>query len=464
MPPRRRTNPKSDRPISEPSPTAERRTRRPRLLAGLVLVLLLLVGGGFALGAFGAIPLALARRALADHDEDRAERQLAWAATLQADPVELALLRARLERHRGEFAAMNQHLQEAAAAGATRRRVEREQLLAAAQTGRLYEIEPQIKAWLAEPGDDAIEICEAYSNGLAMLGRLQDALVILDAWQADRPDDPAPLFRRGRIHEHQLDYVAAEKAYREALRRDPHHPPALYALARLLLDQKQPAEALPHFRTLVATGTAVAPVGQLGIAMSQRTLGNIAEARELLESLVQLDAATRDEAYRRVQQMPHGDPAALELGSLEADEGNYEVAERWLRQAVEADPKNLEARYAWAVALRGLKRLDDAEREFEYVSRVRKVLAETDALYDRLGEHPDDVEARYRLGMAYLQYRSEQAGLYWLQSVLNYDPRHQATHQALADYYQPRASQSKVYENLAEHHRQQADLADAPRP
>lgn len=444
----------SDRaPAKDPQ---EQRVTRSRWRSAIGAVGIVCVAfGGWLGGAWGTFPLEKVRAALARYDHDRAEYWLQIAGWAGADRGEREFLSARIARRRGELKQMDAALRAAERFGVDHVRAEREQMLAAAQTGQLDPVESAIQKWLTDPGTETAEICAAYANGLTMQGRIADAQLILKGWDKDDPTDPESAYRLGRIQEHLLAQDQAEQEYRRALERDPHYPAVTFALGRLLLDRKRPEEALPLFHSCREHLPAAALAASVGEAMCLKSLGQVAEARQILERAVQVDETTRLDSYAAVREMPEINLAAFELGKLESAEGNFAAAEPWLRQTVEADPRNMDARYAWAVALRGLRRTDDAQREFEHVTKVREALHESDRLYDRLSDKPDDVEARYKIGLAYLEYRSEKAGVYWLQSVLQFDPHHAPTHRALAEYYERHAAEQPAYSALAAHHRAQ---------
>lgn len=450
------------------SPTAA--TERPTFAArrsvrwSLFITFIVVFAATFGLGGFAVWPMQQARVAVAARNYRAAESWLAWADRLRGDRATLELLRARIARQRGDTAAMAIQLERATSSGVAAELVTREGWLAAAQTGRLREVEPELKAWLADPGEEGAAICDAYCNGLTAQGRLEEAQWLLDAWQTGFPDDPEPHVKRGRIAEHALAYEGAEREYRQALEKRPGYPPALYALARLLIEQKRSAEALPRFRACASEEPITAFAAELGVVMCLRTLGQNEEARALAERLVDVPQATRQAAFALVGFPLEGDPAALERGRLAAAERDVVTAERWLRQAVERDPYNLDARFAWATALRSLGKQEEAAAEFEQVSLVRKELAKTEAFRTRLMQQPDDVESRYQIGLVYLRYQSPRLGLYWLQTALAYDPHHQPTHQALAEYYEAHQAEQPSYRNLAQHHREQAAAVSQPMP
>jgi tetratricopeptide (TPR) repeat protein len=397
--------------------------------------------------------MLLANKALTNRSLDSALVWLQTAERLHGDPAAIELLRARINRRLGDLTAMETHLKLAVKFGAPAIRISQERMLATAQAGRLHEVEDALKRWLENPGEDGADLCDAYTNGLASQGRLTETELLLNAWESGFPLDPKPHVKRGRIAEHALAYEAAEAEYRAALKKNPEYPTALYALGRLLLDRKRPAEALPMFRRCAEVSSGAAVAARVGEGSCLRSLGDVTLARQVLEAVVSSDENSLDKAYLQIGFRADGAPAALELGKLESSEQNYIAAEKWLRRAVTADPYDLDARYAWAVALRGIDRKQEAAAEFEHVSRVRKLLAETEAWQTHLAEHPDDIEIRYKVAMTYMQHSSPKSGIYWLQSVLAHDPTHEPTHRALADYYETHKDEVASYPSLAEYHR-----------
>lgn len=193
-------------------------------------------------------------------------------------------------------------------------------------------------------------------------------------------------------------------------------------------------------------------------------MGKPDEARGLLESALGLSEDQWRLAVAEVRDQSEGNPAAFELGQLEAAAKNDLPAEKWLRQAVAAAPRDLEARYALATVLRRLGKQEEAQAEFDRVSRVRKVMAEIDELHDKLGQDRTNAEIRYEMGIRYLQYHSERAGVYWLQSAIACNPQFAPAHRALADYYAAQGEQSAAMADLAEHHRKLAEAGMGKQP
>jgi len=92
---------------------------------------------------------------------------------------------------------------------------------------------------------------------LLAVGRIADAASILGSLEKPLPRDPRVPYWRAQLAENDKPPApsVAEKAYDEALSRDPSFVPASLALARLRLDQKRTQEALAVLKRAEAQGT-----------------------------------------------------------------------------------------------------------------------------------------------------------------------------------------------------------------
>jgi len=426
----------------------------------LGLTLLLLVGLAFATGIVSRSTCAMARQALSAHDEKKALRWLSVTQTIDPRNACAEALQARIDLQHDRFEEADAHLKKALSFGLDRKAAQRETMLAHARAGRFDGIESALNTWLAEADSaDRRAICEAYANGLAIQARFTDATRLLNAWRLDFPNDPEPDYRLGRIDEHLRQKTDAEAHYRKSLEKDADYFPAAYSLARVLLDRKDAEGALVYFRKCLELPHDVA--AKVGMGSCLKALGRLDEARTLFGQAADASEADRVASYRAVGEPTERFYAAIELGKLETELGNYEESEKWLRKAVEADPRDSVARYAWAVALRGLGERENAQQQFELVRTARIALDEAGELHDRIDQHPNDVEARSRLGEILLEYDSERAGLYWLGTALSYDPQHAATHHALANYFQSKDGEHPDALALADKHRRLAEQSAA---
>lgn len=408
------------------------RWRRKSLLisAGIVFAVALVAIFTFGDGPLGS--LTFAKRAIKARDYERAEWWISVSRRWNPRSAEAEFLLARIARHQQRFDDMAKHLENASQFGMNHQRLRREELLVLAAGGQLHGIDGELHRAMAAMDGDEIEICEALANGFAKVGRFDEAMSLLKAWSLDAPNDPYVHCRIGRIHEHFTRKDEAHREYRQALAKDPKCYEAAYGLARLLIEQKRMDEALELYRLCSELPQPVPAL--VGMAECLKALGRTEEARSMLEKAVQYSDEEQTAAYKMVGEAPERLIAATNLGTMYAEAGEYAKAEALLRRAVESNPRDLVARYALAGVLRSLGHQDIAEQQFEIVRNARKVLEEASTLHDRVEENPTDVEARFKLGKVLLEYESERKGLYYLQSVLTYDPNHKPTLSYLREY------------------------------
>jgi tetratricopeptide (TPR) repeat protein len=221
------------------------------------------------------------------------------------------------------------------------------------------------------------------------------------------------------------------------------------------MQQNRPQDALEQFRQCESMKYNAAP--RIGEARALRSLGEVDEARRILEAVVTLSREDVRRSFQRVGDRFEGAPAKLELGTLESASGRYKQALPWLDAAVRANPRDLSARHAWGIALRGVGRNDEAARELAAVREARIALREVDRLADLIHKNPDLVDERVRIGELYLKYESQLTGEFWLNTALARDPRNKRARELLAELYESRAADDPAYRPLAEHHRQLAD-------
>lgn len=431
-----------------------RSRRRTWLLVGLAVILLLVF---LQLGGPGWVTGQFAESALRMHDHPRAHVWLDRGARfgwLTGKDATSAWVKARIARREGDLREMEKQLQAASERGLSTQRVKRERILAAVQSGQLERHEATVNRWLMDADGDSAEICDAYANGLALVSRLDDAAKVLEAWHADDPTHPVPLYRLGKLHEYFDDQEAAERAYLEASEKEASYPPALFRLANLYLDAKQPAKALDLYERCAAIDNPLA--AQVGMARAMIDLGQPEQAKRQLEQVLSEPAERLEDSYRSLKENPETFIAAREFGKLLLNEGKSNESLRWLEVALEKNPRDLAARYSRAVALRRTGRQDEATEEFREVAETKAALEQVNVLRNQIGRNPNDAESRVMLGSLLLEHESERNGLFWLNSALTVDPQYVDAHARLASYYEDRKGDSPKYRELAEHHRRLA--------
>jgi tetratricopeptide (TPR) repeat protein len=209
----------------------------------------------------------------------------------------------------------------------------------------------------------------------------------------------------------------AIQAYREAVRVEPGDVQTRSSLARLLLANRQTAEAVPHLEEVVRR-EPTAYYDMVLLAQIRQNEGNTDEAIQLLKQSLAVEP-TQPEARERLASLLQGEGRFDELASL------YE-------KNVEGDPEDVEARIRYADALANAGKLDEAASEFEkalegdpanviamvglaMVNREKKEFDEAEALLQKaLGSEPGHVLARYTLAGIYEEKRElEKAIVEW---------------------------------------------------
>lgn len=418
----------------------------------LLAVMLLLLACFFLLGGVSRLTNQWAASAIAHGDRAAAVYWVEFTDRIAPNDGLHHFLAARLARKAGDLDLMSNHLMLARRLGFAEQRIELERKLSIAQYGRLADVEPEVSQALANGADDSAEISDAYANGLTRDSRFAAALEILNAWKSDRPEDATPRYRIARIEEYLNTLADAKASYRAAIARRENYYPAMYNLARLLLDDNQVAEASELFERCMAMPHPAA--AQVGWAISLARLGESDRAEQLLQEVIKLPLDEIRQSYSSVDEPMERFVAAAELGKLLASQGEFNAALEHLDLALEQNPRDLAARYSRAIALRGLKRDVEAQAEMDAVDKSKAAMQQVNTLRNQINRHPEDIQSRIELGKLLIEFESERNGLFWLRSALVDGQDSSDVHRALADFYQSHAHGSIEYARLAREHRQ----------
>lgn len=379
------------------------------------------------------IQLARVESALRRREPTRAVELLGWAQQMAPNDSRVHLLSARAYRHLGQFDQVHAHLLRASELGYPAVLLEREQLLALAQTGQLRHSETQLPSLLATAGADAPEICEAFILGYFANFRLNLAFRLLDAWQADYPNDSRPHVLRGNCWSALRKWPEAIAEYEQALALSPNDYEARLRLAEMLMELRRYDEAATHLqRAMARSGGDDRARFTWGRCL--RNLGRADEARAALSNLLQRD--------------PEHIEARFEMGELEWSAGRPADAVKWLEPIVRAQPYDTRFRNALARALRSLGQESAAKPHFEFVERSVKPMERVTQLLDDVKARPDDPNVRFEIGSILRQYSSPEDGARWLRSTVELEPGHVRAHAALADHYEQVGDHER-----ARHHR-----------
>lgn len=413
---------------------AKRSSRRwwPKVIAVLCTGAVILVGTPHLL-------IRSAKQEIRKGHADLALKYLDQAVFFRQRSAEIEFYRARCFRRLGRTAEFRDAMESALRSGFSEQLLEREQTLFLAQAGQLRDIESKLADIFEQAGNDVDEACEAYANGLLFNMRQQEALNVVNQWAKDYPDDPRPEYVKGKIFQSLNRSELAEEAFRHALELAPDSPEIELILAEHLLETRQLDEAETVFEVL-ARKEKFHDVAYLSISKIQRLRGDLNASQRAIQ------------AIRDPGEFKNGE-YQLQAGLLALDQQNFSEAEKFLRAAIQKQPRLIDAQNALASALRGLGRIEESTAQAERVARAHEQVVRSNRLYDEVVARPNDPEPRLALGKIELQYGKPHLGIAWLQSVLNLQPGNADALESLAVYYETEAANNEQVRALAAHYR-----------
>lgn len=357
------------------------------------------------------------------------------------------LERGRLLRRSGDLLAADRCFTAALEAGHEPTLVNRERLLAEAQCGDITDVEDQVLALVRAGGSDALadECYAAMAEGYVNAFRFADAARCLEFWQAWRKDDPQLHLIRGRLEERLGHAGLAFEAYREGLRLAPQRIDLRLAVARLELDAARLDVAAEILRAVRRArpddGSAV-----LGLAQCRLRQGDVAGGTTLIHEALSLDLRPEDAAV-----------ALTELAQLALEDGEAQRSVALARGAVALDPRNERCLLGLAA---GLVREGDAAGAAAAQARARALADGRRRLSSTLmtlGTRPDDADLRADAGEILIEQGFGPAGMRWLETAVQVDPRHQRARRLLADGYSGVGDEARAAE-----HRRWIEAGPAP--
>jgi tetratricopeptide (TPR) repeat protein len=412
-----------------------------RVLVGtFVLFLLGLIGfTGYSVYWYlwAAYHLRQAEAVLARRDLDKARAHLALCLKVRAKDPRVQFLAARTARRAGAYDDAERHLGLCKQLGWVPEAISLEWALLQAQRGEPARVEADLLAWVEKDHPDSVYILEALTQGYMRTYEMRRARDCLDLWLERDPDAVQALVWRGDVHERLDARPRALEDYRRAVEIDPERDDARQRLADLLIDSRQAQEALEHYEFLAQRQSSSAAV-LLGLARCRIELGQGEEAGRLLDDL--LAAQPRHAA------------ALIERGRVALLAGREDEAEAWMHRAVDISPYEQEIVYNYIQCLRTRGKEAEAKKWEEHLKGVEADLRRMRTILTDIRANPRDPDLRHEAGVLMLRNGQEKEGLRWLDSALQINPNHAATHRALADHFEKQGQA-----DLAAHHRRRAE-------
>ncbi|MBM80006.1 MAG: hypothetical protein CMJ78_05365 [Planctomycetaceae bacterium] len=387
-------------------------------LAAIVLIPLLAWQGPSMLARYY---LNEARSNLMSRDLDAALGNLESAQSWTPHDPEISFYMARVYRRQGKLTELSDQLKQARDLGYDIERLKHEQWIAEAQSGQMARATPHLPELLvAAREEDGQEIFEAYVSGYFMTYQFGPAIELLGHWINEYPLDERPHIYFGTFHENGQQWKQAAESYRRAIEVAPKDTDARLKLAKVLLELQQHDEATAEMQKLMGLKPND-PMVKLTWAECMIATGSTDKARSVLDQLVKTDSDNIDVKFQ--------------LGQLEAQSGNHEQAVEWFREVTEVKPFERSMRYALATSLRATGKADEAQEHFDFTSRSVKAHSRIQLLLEELRKKTDDTKIRHEVGSLMLDYGDPKEAEAWLRSVLEFDPDHEPTHEALLKYF-----------------------------
>ncbi|WP_145223832.1 tetratricopeptide repeat protein [Gimesia algae] len=436
-------------------------TQKKRMLLSAGLLIVVLSSPLWARGFWIDFLQNRAESNLLARDPERSLKWLGYAQALDDQNARTRILLARAYRKSRDmeqaYAALKDYYELAGSTNA----FQQEQWLLKAQIGNNSDLQMHLSEMLIEPEGNVQDICETYVNSCILNYQFNDALQILELWEADFPNDPLPNFMRGKMYEHKLGWQEAITEYQTTLKKDPGYAAAAYSLGRIQLTLKKTEEALEYYQRAIDSTENQSPA-KVGIARCLRLMNRNDEAKQLLREVLALSVEQLQAEYQAMgdHKFEGRTAAQLAMGNLELADKNYEAALKWLEPAAKANPLDLGIKNSLALVYSRLGRKTEAKELSRVIKETNDALANIQQLLDQVQLKPADPELRFQIGKMYLNYVAEEQGVVWLNSVLLYQPDHLGAHIELARYYESNQSRGKNFQRLAELHRKQADASD----
>lgn len=413
------------------------------------LVVVLLVFVTFAVWQRKLIADWLGQYAVRFASMDRvsaSETLIQLAHVLDRESPSAMVASARIQRRKGDLVGFGRDLRRAESLGALPKDIQLERALAIAESGQMGTARQLLFELLETAGGNESEICESYAKGYLRQRDYNAAFGLLEAWARDFPKDARAHAWTGQVYS-ELDLVdEAEGAFRRALELDPLNGQASLGLAELLMGQKNPFAAMPLFE-VAANTERFGAAGSVGLASCLQANSRVGQAEEVLR-----DALAR---------FPDDYRVLVEAANLSNEQGEYSKAESLLEKEIALGSNRREVRYAYAVALRGLGRVDEARVHFDYSAEAATQTAEANRRAADVASRPNDARLRFEIGNIHLRYGNIEDGLIWIHSALEISPDLSHAHDSLARYYESQISRDPRYIPLARKHRLLASADNA---
>jgi Tfp pilus assembly protein PilF len=391
------------------------RPRRVLLLLVIALVVLGIGGHAWAEWEYRTAQAAIARR-----DFAQAQKCLERCSKVWFLGSKTQLLAARAARRAGNYDEAAKHLRECQALGGSDQDIDLEFKLLRAQQGDLKSVEQALWSLVQENHPESVSILEVLTPAYLQSFQLNSTEECISRWLEHEPDSLEAWQYRAQVYARLQIGSKLLTSYSRLVELDPANDDFRLQLAGQLAQAREPQKALEQYQYL-RPRLGDTPQILCGMAGCLTALNQPDEARRLLEEVLARE--------------PHNALALAERGRLAMEFESPSEAEKLLRQALAENPTEHDVLYnLFQCLLRQGKNTEAAEVQAKFKAVESDLVQLREAML-QVTVTPHDPEPRYKAGSILLKNGKIKEGLRWLGSALVEDPRHKATHRALADYY-----------------------------
>jgi tetratricopeptide (TPR) repeat protein len=421
-----------------PAIAAAQGLRMSRLLVKVIVlwiaVLFLGIGGtaGYAVYCWKK-----AQKEVAEYKIDEARQHLRFLLFLRPNHVPTRLLAARAARLDGDFEEAEMHLGKCLKlTKESTEEIQVEYLLMRVQRGEEDEVARELLRYVDKGYVESKLILDTLAQAYMRNLRSGMAFTCLSMRIELGPDDAEPYEWRGWVLERLNDWGGAIKDYTKSLEIDPDRATARLRLAELQLEHTTIPEATENLELLYRRFPDRADI-QARLGQCRLAQGHDDDARPLLESAL--------------KEMPDDPQLLLDLSKLEMRDNNWSLAEKRLRHALQLNPADVVARFNLIACLDNTGRRQEADAERDRHKKDSALLNRVTKILQSDAEHPiRDPDALFEVASTFMDMGNTRVGLWWLNRVLQLNPRHAGAHKRLAEYYE-----GKGNKDMAAQHRRQ---------
>jgi tetratricopeptide (TPR) repeat protein len=401
--------------------------RHPRLkvIARVSIILLLL--GLASPQAWAWYQLRAANSALGHYHPEEARKSLTSCLAVWSHSKSVHLLMSRAARQDGDLEAALQELRIAQRlSGEATSETAFEWALLQASAGNVREVDDYLQKQVTQNPEKGPLVWEALVEGYLTVYDNQDAMICIDLWLKQRPDDVRALELRGRTLVAGRGISNGAKEYRRVLALDPTRKKTRWRLIESLINLGSYEEAAQHLE-LFARDEPDSPEIASRLARCYIVLNRRDESRQLLDRM--LEKYPENGLCLRVR----GQFALTESPESEA----AAEAERYLRKAAAILPEDYQTQFLLFESLRRQGKSQEAHEQHLIVEAVKERSEHLSELRSRkLTEQPLDPALHYEMGMLLSRTGHADAGEAWFLNAVRLDPNHKPAHAALADHYE----------------------------